>query len=584
MRSLRKKTCSGPTLNYRSLECRRLLAGDVLFFQQGSFLRIVGDAEANVIEISQNDVGQTVVTGIDTTVNGLATPQAIDSLETDHLTVALREGSDDVTISGIVVDNTVRVFGEEGDDRITTDGLESRYLHIEGDSGADAIQLANSAIEQSAYIFLNDGDDVVGVDSFTTGRNFKTFGGDGDDTFAAGELTVGRKFRLNLGDGNDDVLLAGETQVARSTKIRTGEGDDFAGVLPEEFSASAIFDGRLLVTTGSGNDSVALDANVTPNGSNRIDGGSDLDAVENADSIDARVRSFETVGITDLAAQIDRVFSTLTSSDITLDFVGQTTVELVASNSTLEFNEGSAAIAVDDSILVNATSTQQFTGASVSIESFDSSQDLLSFADADGISGQLDNATGVLTLIGDGDSAVYQAALRSVSYENTSDNPTTDERQITFTLSTSDTEFTASRTLQIIAVGDAPIVDLSRNSLTVTEDETPIVLDEELELSDSDSEQFSSAIVSIISGFESGVDQLSFTSQTGIIGTFDPSTGALTFSGDATVEDYEQLLRTVSFDVAGQPSETDRTFLFTVNDGEQSGFDELELEFQFETT
>ena len=565
--------------DYRTLEDRRLLAGDVLFFAQGNFLRVVGDADDNIVEISQNDSGQTVVTGIDTTVNGLTAPQVLDSAE--FLTVVLNEGSDDVALRDLAIENTVRVLGGDGDDRIEAEEFNSRFLHVEGDDGNDIVQLTDSAIEHSAYVFLDDGDDLLAVDSFSTGRNFRVFGNDGNDTFASGELTVGRKFRINTGSGDDNVLLTDETEVARSTKIRTGRGDDFVGALPGQNNASANFEGRFSVSTGSGIDSTALDASVSLEDSVRLRGGGGSDFVQFPVAIEAepRIRGFEATSVDNLQALIDGVFSTLEDADISLgvDDISPE-IGLTATGSALQFSEGSDSIAVDSGILLDASGDQEFSSASFSIEGFDSSQDVLSFTDSNGITGDFDDVVGVLSLTGTADAAAYQQALRSVFYQNTSLNPITDVRQINVSVLT-DTleEFTVSRSLEVIA-DDSLAVALSNSTLSVAQNATPVILDEQLEISGTDSTQIGSAVVAITSGFESGIDQLAFVPQAGIIGTFDPFSGALTFSGLASVEQYETILRSVTFDLNTDPLELERTIQFTVNDGESSSFGELELE------
>ena len=52
-------------------------------------------------------------------------------------------------------------------------------------------------------------------------------------------------------------------------------------------------------------------------------------------------------------------------------------------------------------------------------------QDLLAFVDTPNITGSWDAGTGTLTLTGSDTLANYEAALRSVTYQNISDNPDT---------------------------------------------------------------------------------------------------------------------------------------------------------------
>ena len=51
-----------------------------------------------------------------------------------------------------------------------------------------------------------------------------------------------------------------------------------------------------------------------------------------------------------------------------------------------------------------------------------------------GITGSFDTSTGVLTLTGTASPAAYQAVLRSVTYFNTSTNPSTKTRTVTFSV------------------------------------------------------------------------------------------------------------------------------------------------------
>src|SRR5438067_187740 len=59
-------------------------------------------------------------------------------------------------------------------------------------------------------------------------------------------------------------------------------------------------------------------------------------------------------------------------------------------------------------------------------------EDVLSFTDTATITGSWDSTTGVLTLSGTDTLAHYQAALRSVKYSNTSDNPSSATRTASF--------------------------------------------------------------------------------------------------------------------------------------------------------
>ena len=105
---------------------------------------------------------------------------------------------------------------------------------------------------------------------------------------------------------------------------------------------------------------------------------------------------------------------------------------------------------VDDANLASAT--VQITGNYVS------GQDLLTFTNQNGISGSWDSVTGTLTLTGAATKADYEAALRSVSYSNSSEIPNTATRTVSFTVSDGALQSTAvSRDISINSINDAPV-------------------------------------------------------------------------------------------------------------------------------
>ncbi|MFZ9822510.1 MAG: tandem-95 repeat protein [Gemmataceae bacterium] len=108
-------------------------------------------------------------------------------------------------------------------------------------------------------------------------------------------------------------------------------------------------------------------------------------------------------------------------------------------------------------------------------------EDVLSFvgnpASYGNISGTYNSATGALTLTSTGATATlaqWQAALRSVTYTNTSDTPDTTSRIISFVVNDGTVNSTAATvTVNITAVNDAPVANA--DNYTTTED-TPLVI------------------------------------------------------------------------------------------------------------
>ena len=104
-----------------------------------------------------------------------------------------------------------------------------------------------------------------------------------------------------------------------------------------------------------------------------------------------------------------------------------------AHGGSLAYTENQAATAIDTALTVSDVDSATLVGATVSITSnLASAEDVLGFTNQNGITGSYNSATGVLTLSGTSSVANYQAALASVTYFNSSDNPSGLTRTLSF--------------------------------------------------------------------------------------------------------------------------------------------------------
>jgi gliding motility-associated-like protein len=96
---------------------------------------------------------------------------------------------------------------------------------------------------------------------------------------------------------------------------------------------------------------------------------------------------------------------------------------------------------------------------------------------------------------------------------------------------------------------------------------TAIVVNNTIIVADADG-AIESATVAITSGFQSTEDQLLFSSQNGIDGTYNVGSGVLTLSGTASDVDYQTALRSVQYNnTSATPDTNDRTITFQLSDG-----------------
>jgi hypothetical protein len=127
----------------------------------------------------------------------------------------------------------------------------------------------------------------------------------------------------------------------------------------------------------------------------------------------------------------------------------------------LGYTENDPAAAITSSLTVTDPDSN-ITGATVTIGVNDApAEDVLAFTNQNGITGSYNAGTGVLTLTGTATPANYQTALRSVTYRNTSDNPSALTRTIRFQVQDAQgaTSNTVSRDVTVTPVPDAPVAN-----------------------------------------------------------------------------------------------------------------------------
>jgi hypothetical protein len=240
--------------------------------------------------------------------------------------------------------------------------------------------------------------------------------------------------------------------------------------------------------------------------------------------------------------------------------------------STHNYTEGQGAQPVDPGLTLTDPENDQISGATVQITSnFVSAEDDLVFVNQNGITGSYNDGTGVLTLSGTASVADYQTALRSVAYQNTSDDPTNTTRTVSFQATDAGTPNQASnvatRDVSVADANDAPVVNTSAGSTSYSEGGSAATVDSALTVSDADDTNLEGGQVRISSGFQSG-DDLVFINQNGISGVYNSGTGVLTLTGTASKADYQTALRSIQYQTTNDAPVASKTIEFKVNDGD----------------
>ena len=241
--------------------------------------------------------------------------------------------------------------------------------------------------------------------------------------------------------------------------------------------------------------------------------------------------------------------------------------------SSVSYTENDPPLPVDNAVDIMDNDNTNLSSAAISISmNYTSGQDLLAFTNQAGISGSFDGVTGVLTLLGTALVADYQTAVRSVTYENTSEDPSSMGREISVTVNDgTDNSNTGTRTIQVVPVNDQPTLASTNDgtSLASTENDAPAILNNNFTMNDLDNTAMVSARVRFVnSTFVLGEDVLEFIDQNGILGSYDANTGTLNLTGTAPIADYITALESVTYEnTSDDPDNLLREIDFQVDDG-----------------
>ncbi|MBL1264479.1 tandem-95 repeat protein [Methylomicrobium sp. RS1] len=159
----------------------------------------------------------------------------------------------------------------------------------------------------------------------------------------------------------------------------------------------------------------------------------------------------------------------------------------VTAGGTLNYSENGPATAIAPTLTVTDQDSTNLTGATVSIGSnFQSGQDVLTFVNQNGITGSYDAGTGLLTLTGTATLANYQAALRDVKYQNTSDKPNAALRTVIWMANDGlATSVSAISTINVSPVNDVPVIS-GQTAVSLAEDGNREIVLADLTVTDPD--------------------------------------------------------------------------------------------------
>ncbi|HIJ79373.1 MAG: hypothetical protein OEY01_10465, partial [Desulfobulbaceae bacterium] len=195
-----------------------------------------------------------------------------------------------------------------------------------------------------------------------------------------------------------------------------------------------------------------------------------LSGIDTLANYQAALASVSYVNLSNNPSELARTISFTANDGAATSAAATATVNVTAANDppsitvtgTLNYIEDAVPQVIDGAIVVSDVDNLSLTGADIIISpGYVLGEDQLGFSNTANITGSWDSATGILTLTGTDTVANYQAALRSVTYQNLSDNPSTGSRTVSFQVNDGGASASSSATVNVTAVNDAPVLDNS---------------------------------------------------------------------------------------------------------------------------
>ncbi|APU32758.1 hypothetical protein UYA_03075 [Ectopseudomonas alcaliphila JAB1] len=306
-----------------------------------------------------------------------------------------------------------------------------------------------------------------GTPTYTeNGSAVDLFSGVGISTVESGQTITGMTLSVsNLADGSSEILRIDGTDIALTNGTSGTTAGNGIG-----YSVSLVGGTASITLTKAGGVSAAVAQTV-------VDG---MSYRNGSDAPNTATRVVTLTGISDNGGTanggVDSSVVAIAAS-VSVSAVNDAPVVTTTGGSSA-FSEGGSSVAIDAGLTLSDVDSSTLASATVSITGgFQSGADVLAFTN-DGssmgnITASYDAGTGVLTLSSAGASATlaqWQAALRSVSYSNSSDAPSSTDRTISFTANDGqDGSTAATKIVSVTATNDAPQVTAPA-TIGVTED------------------------------------------------------------------------------------------------------------------
>jgi hypothetical protein len=178
------------------------------------------------------------------------------------------EGTNSVTLKGVVVSNLSVILGDGNDTVSLANVSATKATNIAGYDGTNTVAI-DEVSSKSLIVSFGIGNDNVSLNRVTVAKGIALHDSYGNDLVALHEVSS-KSLAISLGSGNDELTLD-DISVTKSLSIRSAEGDD-------SLSLNGIIAKSLDVSLGSGDDELSF-TNVAITNTTTVDGNNGSDSV-----------------------------------------------------------------------------------------------------------------------------------------------------------------------------------------------------------------------------------------------------------------------------------------------------------------
>ncbi len=290
----------------------------------------------------------------------------------------------------------------------------------------------------------------------------------------------------------------------------------------------------------------------------------------------------------------ENIIASATNGSVTTTIIDNDALPVVdpngggnGTNSETTFTEGQAGVSIADQLTVTDADSPTLQGAKVTLTNAQDADTLVVGSPNANIAVTTATVNGqiVLTLTGAATAAEYEAVIKSITFQNGSQDPSVADRTITVTVNDGQNDSVpATSIVHVVAVNDAPTVSFT--STDYVENGAPQALVNNLQIGDVDGGQLSGAKITVTGvqaedliaspSFQGGNTGTTASGISYTLGNDANGNVVIQLSGNASIADYTALINSITYaNSSDAPITTPRGVTIEVTDVDTHGTNNL---------